>query len=65
MKIKVFHTLMAIQNLFDFYNKKILFFSWSVDIKKLAKEAGYEKILNSIFDLKNQHKIGLLSFALL
>jgi hypothetical protein len=48
MKIKVFHTLMAIQNLFNFYNKKILFFSWSVDIKKLAKEVGYEKIINSM-----------------
>lgn len=48
MKIKVFHTLMAIQNLFNFYNKKILFFSWSVDIKKLAKEVGYEKIVDSM-----------------
>jgi hypothetical protein len=48
MKIKVFHTLMAIQNLFDYYNKKVLFFSWSVDIKKLAKEVGYEKIINSM-----------------
>jgi len=48
MKIKVFHTLMAIQNLFNYYNKKILFFSWSVDIKKLAKEVGYEKIINSM-----------------
>lgn len=48
MKIKVFHTLMAIQNLFNYYNKKVLFFSWSVDIKKLAKEVGYEKIINSM-----------------
>lgn len=48
MKIKVFHTLMSIQNLFEHYNKKILFFSWSVDIKKLAKEVGYEKIINSM-----------------
>jgi hypothetical protein len=48
MKIKVFHTLMSIQNLFDYYNKKVLFFSWSVDIKKLAKEVGYEKIINSM-----------------
>ncbi len=48
MKIKVFHTLMAIQNLFNYYNKKILFFSWSVDIKKLAKEVGYEKIVDSM-----------------
>jgi hypothetical protein len=48
MKIKVFHTLMAIQNLFNFYNKKVLFFSWSVNIKELAKEAGYENIISSM-----------------
>jgi hypothetical protein len=48
MKIKVFHTLMAIQNLCNFFKKKVLFFSWSVDIKKLAKEVGYENILNSM-----------------
>tara|TARA_R110000868_G_scaffold357242_1_gene618698 strand:- start:2932 stop:3678 length:747 start_codon:yes stop_codon:yes gene_type:complete len=51
MKIKVFHTLMAIQNLFNFYNKKVLFFSWSVDIKQLAKEVGYEPIINSMYIL--------------
>lgn len=49
MKIKVFHTLMAIQNLFNFYKKKVLFFSWSVDIKELAKEVGYGDILNSMY----------------
>lgn len=49
MKIKVFHTLMAIQNLFNFYKKKVLFFSWSVDIKELAKEVGYGEILNSMY----------------
>jgi hypothetical protein len=48
MKIKVFHTLMAIQNLFNFYNKKVLFFSWSVNIKELAKEVGYENIIRSM-----------------
>ena len=48
MKIKVFHTLMSIQHLFDFYKKKVLFFSWGVDIKELAKEVGYEKIINSM-----------------
>lgn len=49
MKIKVFHTLMAIQNLFNFYKKKVLFFSWSVDIKELAKEVGYGDIVNSMY----------------
>ena len=49
MKIKVFHTLMTIQNLFNFYKKKVLFFSWSVDIKELAKEVGYGEILNSMY----------------
>lgn len=49
MKIKVFHTLMSIQNLFNFYNKKVLFFSWSVDIKELAKKVGYGDIINSMY----------------
>ncbi len=49
MKVKVFHTLMAIKNLCDFYKKKVLFFSWSVDIKELAKEVGYEDILTSMY----------------
>jgi len=49
VKIKVFHTLMAIQNLFNFYKKKVLFFSWSVNIKELAKEVGYEDILSSMY----------------
>jgi len=48
MKIKVFHTMMAVQNLFNFYKNKVLFFSWAVDIKELAKEVGYEKILDSM-----------------
>ncbi len=49
MKVKVFHTLMAIKTLCDFYKKKVLFFSWSVDIKELAKEVGYEDILSSMY----------------
>jgi hypothetical protein len=48
-KIKVFHTLMAIQNLFNFYNKKVLFFSWGVNIKKLADQVGYKSILDSMY----------------
>ena len=48
MKIKIFHTLMSIQYIFDFYDKKILFFSWGVDILKLAKEVGYSKIMNKL-----------------
>ena len=48
MKIKVFHTLMAIENLFNFYNKKVLFFSWAVNIKELAEEVGYVDIIKSM-----------------
>jgi hypothetical protein len=48
MKIKIFHTLMSIKYIFDFYGKKILFFSWGVDILKLAKENGYGKIMSSM-----------------
>jgi hypothetical protein len=49
MNIKVFHTLMAIQNLFNFHKKKVLFFSWSVDIKELAKNVGYGDIIDSMY----------------
>lgn len=49
MNVKVFHTLMAIQNLFNFYKKKVLFFSWSVDIKELAKNVGYTNIIDSMY----------------
>jgi hypothetical protein len=49
MNIKVFHTLMAIQNLFNFYKKKVLFFSWSVDIKELSKKVGYGDIIDSMY----------------
>lgn len=44
-KIKVFHTLMAVQNLFNFYNKKVLFFSWNLDLVELSKEVGYYDII--------------------
>jgi hypothetical protein len=48
MKYKIFHTLMSIQYLSDLYQKKIIFFSWFLDIHKLAKESGYEKIVNNM-----------------
>lgn len=48
LKIKIFHTLMTIQHLCNFYNKKVLFFSWYVDIKNLAKESGYSDIINNM-----------------
>ena len=52
LKIKVFHTLMAIQHLFNFYNKKVIFFSWSVDILELSKESGYYEILKEMNFIK-------------
>ena len=48
VKIKVFHTLMTIQYLCDLFNKKVLFFSWYVDIKKLAEDSGYVEIIKKI-----------------
>ena len=48
MKIKVFHTLMTMKSLFDFYNKKYLFFSWAVDLIELSKEVGYHEIIKKI-----------------
>ena len=37
-----------IENMFNFYKKKVLFFSWSVDIKELAKKVGYGDIIDSM-----------------
>lgn len=45
LKIKIFHTLLTLKYLFNFFNKKVLFFSWMVDIKNLAKESGYSEII--------------------
>jgi len=50
MKIKIFHTLMTYKSLFDYFGKKVLFFSWNVDIKQLAKENGYGDIIKE-FDI--------------
>lgn len=50
MKIKIFHTLMTYKSLFDYFGKKVLFFSWNVDIKKLANENGYGDIIKE-FDI--------------
>lgn len=48
MKIKIFHTIMAINQLFNFYKKKVLFFSWFVDIVELSKQVGYGEIMSKI-----------------
>lgn len=48
IKIKIFHTLMTIQHLCDLFNKKVLFFSWYVDIKKLAQESNYNEIIKNM-----------------
>lgn len=50
MKIKIFHTLMTYKSLFDYFGKKVLFFSWNVDIKQLANENGYGEIIKE-FDI--------------
>lgn len=46
-KLKIFHTLLIFKSLFDFYNKKCLFFSWAVDIIELSKQMGYYEIIKS------------------
>lgn len=47
-KYKIFHTLLGIQQLCDFYNKKVIFFSWVVDLFKLADEIGYGEVIKSM-----------------
>lgn len=48
MKYKVFHTLLGIQKLCDIYQKKIIFFSWFVDLHDLARESGYSDIIETM-----------------
>jgi hypothetical protein len=47
-KYKFLHTLMSIQYLANHYNKKIIFFSWFVDVKELAQSVGYEHIIEKM-----------------
>ena len=48
LKLKIFHTLLTLKLLFNFYNKKCLFFSWAVDIIELSKEMGYYEIIKNM-----------------
>lgn len=48
MKLKIFHTLMTLNSLFNFYGKKCLFFSWAVDVVELSKEMGYLEIIKNL-----------------
>jgi hypothetical protein len=53
MKFKVFHTLMSIQYIADLYNKKIIFFSWFLDLQKLAIDAKHTKSIEKMSILNN------------
>jgi hypothetical protein len=64
LKIKIFHTLLTMKGLFDYYNKKVLFFSWNTDIIKLADENGYGDIIKqfniiegSVIDFANKNNL--------
>lgn len=48
LNYKVFHTLMSIQHLCDFYGKKVIFFSWFVDLHEIAKNIGYNNIIEKM-----------------
>jgi hypothetical protein len=45
---KIFHTIMSITQLCSFYNVNPIFFSWFVDLKKIANNTNYSKILEKI-----------------
>jgi hypothetical protein len=47
-KHKVFHTLMSMQYLAHLYCKPIIFFSWFVDIHKLAQESNHTKSISKM-----------------
>ena len=48
MKYKLFHTLMSIQYMADLYGKKIIFFSWFFDLKKLAIDSNHTKTIEKM-----------------
>lgn len=51
-KYKIFHTMMSIQHICDFYNVKLIFISWFIDLQSLAAEIGYLDILKKMNVLK-------------
>jgi hypothetical protein len=50
-KYKFIHTIMDFQYLANHYKKKIIFFSWFVDVKEIANSIGYESIIKEMFIL--------------
>jgi hypothetical protein len=51
-KYKIFHTLMSIQYICNFYGVKLIIFSWYIDLQSLANEIGYCNILDKMNILK-------------
>ena len=43
--------MLSLQFLANHYNKKIIFFSWFVDVKELAQSVGYEDIIKDMLVL--------------
>jgi hypothetical protein len=50
-KYKFLHTLMTLQHLANHYGKKLIFISWFVDVKELAKSIGYQDIIKNMIIL--------------
>ena len=48
LKFKVFHTILGLQQLCTIYGKKIIFFSWMIDLHKLAKSCGYYDLIKNL-----------------
>ena len=48
LNYKIFHTIMSITQLCKFYDVEPIFFSWFVDLKKIAKEIRYTNIIEKI-----------------
>jgi hypothetical protein len=40
--------MMSMKYLCDFYNVKLIFFSWFIDLVKLSKEIGIDKIIGDM-----------------
>jgi hypothetical protein len=46
--LRFFHTLMSFQKLSEIYDTKIIFFSWYVDVRKLAEETNNTKLIKDM-----------------
>jgi hypothetical protein len=48
LNYKIFHTMLTIKQLCEIYNVEVYFFSWYVDLKKMAIKSNYTNIIDKL-----------------